>query len=141
MHKLFWKIVVLLALITLISCTDKKSDAENKVIRVKTGHWIGESDGGSYGLEFIVSNDAASIFIVTYSYPCGEQNIFVMSSKTLKTDIINNAFEMKVDQTNLYGKFIDKNHVEGTWEVFLHQIEYTETVCPAAKGTWKGGPD
>ncbi len=140
-RRFLWHLLVLIILSILVSCSDNTAVAGENGIRIKAGEWIGQNDEGSYMIQFNIVSSAdvgANIALLTYTYPCGETYFSVFVPKPIKIEINNSAFEMKVGQTNLTGKFIDSTHAEGTWEVFTHQNVFLGIVCPAAKGTWKG---
>jgi hypothetical protein len=145
MRKFFWQLLALVLLSALIGCSETTVVAGKNGIRVKPGEWSAETEDGHIA-DFTITFDGTNILVYTYSYPCDGKFSYVLPSKPIKTELNNSAFEMTVDYTDfntkfiLTGKFIDSTHAEGTWESFKFHSIYLDTVCSAAKGTWKGSP-
>lgn len=138
-----WHLLALFTFTILPGCTNNTTEAGKDGIPIQVGAWVGQSDNGSYSVEFNItsfSNVGTTMAVFSYGYPCGDRFTFVSPPKAIKIDLSNSAFDTKIEQTNFSGKFIDSTHVEGTWEVFKHQIPFLDRICPAAKGTWKGSP-
>jgi hypothetical protein len=141
MCKFLWFLLFLVILFALIGCSDNTIVAGKNGNRIKIGEWTGIDDDGTYLIQFIVATDRSRIIVPSYVIPCGEESYTKFLSDPIKIEIKDNSFEMKLDQIKLAGKFIDRTHVVGTWEVFLHQDIYLDIVCPAANGTWEGSPN
>ena len=140
MRKFLWPILILGILCVLIGCVDNAVIEGENGIRIKAGEWSGMDDEGTYLIHFNIT-DGSNVALLYYSFPCGEKSTTVFPAEPIKIEISDSAFEMQVDQTKLTGKFIDRTHAEGTWEVFAHQNIYFDQVCPPAKGSWKGSPN
>src|SRR5512141_1470057 len=97
MHRILWQLLVLVALVTLVGCSDNSVAAGENGILVKPGEWTGSSDTGANMLEFTVGVNGGSIFVASYAYPCGEKSAFVLPPQPIKVELKDSAFEMKVD--------------------------------------------
>jgi hypothetical protein len=71
----------------------------------------------------------------------------VLSSNLIKVPLSNSAFETitkassdLMPKVKITGRFIDRTHAEGTWESPGLYDSILEIRCPAASGTWSGGP-
>lgn len=163
MRRLLGFSLVFFILWALAGCTANTAVVGANNLRANTGKWLGRNAEGSVMLEFsIVSagDSGASIVLVTYAYPCGDQSVSVSTFNLAdmetahpikKTEIRDGMFEIRVDQTDplsaqvftpfaFTGRIIDATHIDGTWEVIKHRIFSSESVCPAAQGTWQGRP-
>jgi hypothetical protein len=138
MKNLFYLLLELSLLAGLSSCSGNTIAAGKDGIQVETGDWT--SDDGSFMIEFRIATDGSSIFISTYSFPCGDRTNTVFPPELIKVELNNSTFEMNADHTYLTGTFTDRTQVEGTWKVIAHRYEYLDLICPAANGTWKGSP-
>lgn len=163
MRRLLKFSLALFILWALAGCTANTAVVGANDLRVRTGKWLGQNDEGSVMLEFnIVSagDSGASIVLLTYAYPCGDQSISestfnladMETARPIKeTEIRDGKFEIRVDQTDPFsaqvfspfaftGRVINATHIDGTWEVIKHRAFSSERLCPAAKGTWQGRP-
>ena len=114
---------------------------------IKSRLWIGSSDDGSFEMQFNVRPDGASIVLYLYSLPCGEQQVYTLGEDPVRPALDDGVFETTIEATDLRpgvvitGKYIDKSHAEGTWQTSAFQSVFLDMACPAASGTWKGGPE
>ena len=163
MRRLLWLLPVLCSLLALTGCIYSTVAVGKHDLRVRSGEWLGSDNDDHVVLEFnivSVGDSGARIALLTYAYPCGGRSISVstfglgdMNTRlpVKKAEIRDGMFEVRVEQTDplsasvftpfvFTGEFIDGTHIDGTWEVFKHRGLSGETVCPAAKGTWRGRP-
>lgn len=163
MRRLLGFSLVFFILWALAGCTANTAVVGANDLRVRTGKWLGQTAEGSVMLELDIvsaSDSGASIVLVTYAYPCGDQSVSVSTfnladietARPIKeAELRDGLFEMRVDQADPFsaqvfspfaftGRIIDATHIEGTWEVIKHRAFSSERLCPAAKGTWQGRP-
>jgi hypothetical protein len=147
-HRIISRLLILCIIFILIGCSNNMVTAGLDGISIEGGKWTGKSDDGTYTMQFNIGTDGANIFLFSFSYPCGEQNSYVLPPNPIKIELNNSAFKTTTtDYSDLMpklvitGKFIDSTHAEGTWEMFRYQVVYLNIGCPAASGTWKGSPD
>lgn len=109
--------------------------------------WIGKSDDGAFTMRFNIRGDKVSVAIIPLSFPCGEQTMYMISDEPLRAELTDNAFEATSEPGGLTprlvirGKYIDSTHAEGTWEMSAYGSYGLDVGCPAASGTWTGGPE
>lgn len=141
------RLLLLSMVFILVGCSLRTVTAGEGGIRVRAGGWVGKSDDSDFMIQFSIGSGGSSIIVIYYAYPCGEMVSYVLSSKTTRIELINSTFEGSIETTDLgprvtvTGRFIDKTHVEGTWESSGYSSYAPEIFCPAASGTWKGGPE
>jgi hypothetical protein len=131
----------------VFGCSANLVPAGEDGIRIHGGDWIGKNDGGTFIMHFTIGSDGANIFLLTYSYPCGEKIATVFLSHPIKTPLSSGTFKTTIDPTYtspklvITGKFINKTHVEGEWKMFGLNDDFLEIGCPTASSFWKGEPD
>ena len=109
--------------------------------------WIGKSDDGAFTMRFNIRGDKVSVAIIPLSLPCGEQTMYMFGDEPLRAELNENAFEARSEPGGLTprlvirGKYIDSTHAEGTWEMSAYGSYGLDVGCPAASGTWTGGPE
>ena len=146
-QKLLALLIVFSALIALIGCSSNMVTAGKDGISIEAGDWIGKSDDGSFTMQFKIGTNGENIFIVSFSYPCGEKSSYVLPPNPIKFALNNSIFETTTtDYSDLIpklvikGKFVDSSQAEGSWEFFGYYDSFIDLSCPAASGTWKGSP-
>ena len=147
-HKALRVLLIPGVMFALIGCSSNMVSAGKDGISIEGGAWTGRSDDGAYTMQFNIGTDGANIFLVTFSYPCGDRYSTLLPPNPIKIGLNDSAFETTTTDTSdlmpklvITGRFIDSTHAEGTWEMFRYQLVYLDIGCPAASGTWKGGPE
>jgi hypothetical protein len=147
-RKALRELLILGILFALTGCSGNTVTAGKDGIPIAGGDWIGRSDDGAFSMQFRIGTDGANIFLVTFSYPCGDKYSTVLPPNLIKIGLNNSAFETTTTDASdllpklvITGRFIDRTHAEGTWELFRYQEVYLDIGCPGASGTWTGGPE
>ena len=146
-QKLLCLVLLSIAFI-LVGCSLRTVPAGENGISIRAGRWVGESEAGDFQIQFSTGSGGSTIIVTFYAFPCGEKVSYVLSSKSTRLELNNSIFEGSIETTDLgpkvavTGRFIDKTHVEGTWESSgFSSYAAPDFSCPAASGTWKGGPE
>ena len=114
---------------------------------IKEGKWIGKSDDGAFSMKFNIGGDKASVALIALSLPCGEQTLYISGGISTKVELHDRAFEATIEHTSfgprvvVTGKYTDRTHAEGTWEMPAFGSLSPDMACPAASGTWTGSPE
>jgi hypothetical protein len=144
--KIYFRFGIFIVLTCFVSgCEMNLVRAGDNGIFVQRGEWIGKNESGSYIIDFII-NGGSSITVTSYSYPCGEENSYVLPPQPIIVALSNSSFTFMVDYSDLNPKYIingtftESNKVEGTWESFDYQNIYEGIICLGKNGEWKGTP-
>ena len=146
LHKALLCLVILSIIAAATACSGGAVPGR-KDGSIKAGTWIGASAEGAFMMQFNIRTDGASVLLIPLSLPCGEQNLYMFGDEPVRVGLDDSAFEATIEHTDLRprvvitGRYTDRTHAEGTWEVSAFQNFYLDMACPAASGTWKGSPE
>ena len=109
--------------------------------------WIGKSDDGAFMMRFNIRGDNVSVALIPLSLPCGERMMYMIGDEPLRAELTDNAFVATSEPSGfrprlvITGKYLDRTHAEGTWEMSAFGSYELDMVCPAASGTWTGSAE
>jgi len=139
--------LAILSFIATATACSGDSFTGGKEDSIKAGIWIGTNDDGAFKMQFNIRPDKASVVLIPISLPCGDQTMYMFGDEPTRVGLYDGAFQATIEGSDvrprlvITGKYTDRTHAEGTWEMSRFGSAYLDIGCPAASGTWKGSPE